>query len=167
MSAHGEGQAPTAGTPANSHVPETSANDLAFGVTPGVARQEIDRNTTVQMLCRNFGVTDQLLSEARYNERDKALLAMVLNHRAMRRILSTLGFDGGTAVSKTKVVDFTGGLELSVEKVLQAFDWTFDTYKHKVKWYSWAEDVATSWEWDETLPGKYLHSISANFPLLI
>jgi len=97
---------------------------------------ETNEDTLVKQLCDNYGVTEELREAARCNETDKSLVMMVLNHSAMQRLLDQLGYS-----SKMKVV-VLNNMEVPLETVLRTFEWSFETYRHKVKWYSWAEGAA-------------------------
>jgi hypothetical protein len=110
---------------------------------------------TMEAVCRHFAVTDDEITAAYYQERAKSLLAMVLNHRAMSYILVKLQFQDPQSQipSKRKVVKFSEELQPSTEDILRSFKWSWDSYKHKMKWYSWAEDAARSLQWDQTHPG--------------
>jgi hypothetical protein len=111
----------------------------------------------VDNVCRQFNITSDTIAAAKYDqERAKTLLAMIVNHRAMASILVTLQFhdpESRTPYAKGKTVTFNDGLQLSTEDVLWAFGWSWESYNHKTKWYSWAEDAAQSSEWDPTRLG--------------
>lgn len=101
---------------------------------------------TVAELCSRFGITPDVVAAARYNaEKDKSLVAMVLNYRAMSRILLKFGYyDENNSFVKAKIVKFGGGLEFSTGDMLKSFGWTIATYSHKLKWYTWAENVTNN-----------------------
>lgn len=109
----------------------------------------------IEAVCAQFGIAPDVIKAAKCNsanDKDKNLLSMVLNHRAMMQILVTLRYhDRNTTPKKKKIVQFSSGMELSVESLLQAFDWSFQSYKHKTKWYSWAERVTNGTAWNESM----------------
>jgi hypothetical protein len=128
----------------------------------------ISRNLTVENLCQYFSISADLRATAKYNEKDKSLVTMVLNHRAIEVILEKLGFfRGENALNKAKTVVFAGHQELSLETALRLFDWSFDSYKHKSKWYSWAESATKSYEWDDTRSGKYASHVFGIFSQIV
>jgi hypothetical protein len=137
---------------------DTRTGDVALGDAyrqhsneNALAADTLIRDASVNTVCRNFGITDETVAAAKYQEKSKSLSAMVLNHRAMSSILVTLQFCGESIpLAKGKVVKFNDGLQLSTENILRAYDWSWDSYKHKTKWYSWAEGAARSLEWDAT-----------------
>jgi len=162
----------TSGVPfdANNTALQLSSHVSSTGGVPfdanNTALQQLSHNNSTGMasleaLCEGFGIGPNTITAAKCNpvDKDKSLLAMVVHHRAMVHILVTLGYhDRNNPFTKGKVVKFNNGLELLVENVLQSFD----TYKCKLKWYSWAEDVASNSEWNEST-GTYLHFLLAPY----
>lgn len=132
----------------------TSRGDTnSQGDATGVAGSKV----TIETLCIQSGVAASTIAAAKFNKGD-SLLPMVLNHRAMSSVLIALKFqDGDSPPSKGKMVTFHDSMQLSAENVLRAFNWTHESYKHKCKWYFWAEEAAQHYEWRGPTPGECDH----------
>jgi hypothetical protein len=110
----------------------------------------------LERVLKQCGVTDHTIHAAKFQTRSESLLAMVLNHRAMLHVLVKLRFFDPCAKSqslKSKTITFDGNLQVSTEDVFRCFSWALDSFKHKLTWFSWAEKVANSSEWNYAASG--------------
>jgi hypothetical protein len=130
-------------------------NDMSRNLLPQqtnvMQTSTVGPGTGIEAECAKFGITTAMIQAARCNDKDKSLLKMVLNHRAMVDILVLLGYHKPNIPPRKKTaVEFSNGMKFSTENFLRSFDWTFQSYKHKVQWYSWAANIANNSEWNES-----------------
>jgi hypothetical protein len=105
------------------------------------------------LIGRTFSITGEELKSARYNSSEKKLLGMVMNHRSMIQVLERLGLVENNRFMDTKTLALPNGQVVAAVEVVKEFAWSPDSFRHKCSWYGWAEDVATSFQWNDPIPG--------------
>lgn len=110
---------------------------------------------TIRDLCRMHGIHEDLISRAQCNaaNRQKNLLHMIINHRAMAQILTMLSLQQRVCDPFNPTNTCTlGGRSVSAQEIVKEFGWAIDSYKHKCGWYGWAEEAIQTKEWTGIVP---------------
>jgi hypothetical protein len=155
------------GTTDESHADRTSYAGVVHDLDP----HHPEQNSNVMpfdVLCRHFGISDSNRAAAILSNDEKSLFAMVTNHRAMIRILMTFGLYDPASIPfvRTARVVCNGVPQLSGEEILRRFEWSPDSFMHKLRWFSWAEEAAWSSQWANLpAPGMSLALFTNPFQL--
>lgn len=115
--------------------------------------EESSSPTASDFISNTFGITGDEMKSARYNPGEKKLLGMVVNHRSMIRVLERLGLAEKNKFMDTKTLTLSNGQVLTAVEIVKEFAWSPDSFRHKCSWYGWAEEVATSFRWNDPIPG--------------
>lgn len=129
---------------------------------------ELTPGTSIDVVCRQYAISDDKMRSAMFVTTEKSLLSMVLNYQQMSHILSQLGLkQRDAAFIPSQTVSFHGGLVLSAGDVVKHFGWTAESFKHKSVWFGWAEDAVALQEWSSSPPGEFCLFVASFICVLI
>jgi hypothetical protein len=118
----------------------------------------LEPGTSIETICHRCQITDDQIRSARFQAAAKSLLRTVLNYKSMSHILLRLGLQERDApFVPLQTVTLPGDLVVSAGEVVEHFGWTMESFKRKTVWYGWAEQAASSQEWNEPTPSELFH----------
>jgi hypothetical protein len=146
-------------SPNSANQPLLTHNTVSHNMTDALAN--LPSGASLDAVLERVGIMSAAIAAAQFRKdismnKPDSLALMVKNFYAMSKILVDLGLGGHDSDANAEAtVVYDGGLRLVAEDVLNHFEWSGTSYKHKMAWFGWAEKAAKM-NWDQP-PGKFLY----------
>lgn len=129
-----------------------SVDSLAGSPVPEATDQA--HIAAIMDMCRSAGCSNELIQEAKFQKDRRQIdrhpaggtVARILNHIAMVKVLTKLGYqpNGTDPVEGVQC----NGIPLTGSQLLEAFDWSVYSHRHKYAWFAGAEDAVRNKRWN-------------------